>query len=854
VEWLEDRTLLSFDFSSNSSVGMAPHALALRDFNRAGLVGAVVANSGSNDLSVLLSNGDGTLRDFGQRFSSGGTNPVALVMGDFNGDGNLDIAVANTGSHNVSVLLGNGDGSFRLQTPAIDVGATPTAVAAASLRGNGTLDLVVALANNNVAVLLGNGDGTFANTTVPMGSNPVSVALGDLGNGHVGIVVANQANNTVSVRLGNGDGTFANATNYAVGTGPAAVALGDLTGTGRQDIAVANSGSNNVSVLLSNGDGTFRSATSYAVGAGPKALAIRDFHNRSKRDLVVTNGGSNNVSVLFGNGDGTFQAPLNYNVGTNPSAVGVLDLDGNRTPDLLVANQGSNNVTVLLNHPETSKFVVTADTGNVAAGTAFTFVVMAEENFDNIVTSYRGSVSFSSTDSKAALPGFYNFTDADQGHHTFSATFKTAGVQKITVTDRSTSSIIGTSNGISVAPAAAATLSVTGPSTSTVGAPVTVTVTAMDPYNNIATSYTGRVHFTSSDVKATLPPDFTFAPTDHGTHDFAGNLNSAGTDTVSATDSATASITGSTTVTVSPSNTAIKIASSNDSSDLDEAVTFTITVNAIPPGGGKISGSVTLQDANATLAVVPLNGGSATYTTSTLSAGRHLIQVVYAGNGDYVASTSTVLTQRVGNPDQRFVGQTYLDLLHRGVDPSGLATWTGQLQAGALHIQVVFAIEQSTEYRTILVQSAYNRYLHRAADAGGLANFVAFLAGGGTPEQLAAVIAASPEYFQRIGGGTNDGFLTALYRDALGRDIDPVGRAAYSQALAQGASRGQIAAAIFASTEYLQNLVQSFYQTFLHRGADPIGLNAFLTALQNGAHDDEVIATIVASPEYLANV
>src|SRR5262249_25839150 len=117
-------------------------------------------------------------------------------------------------------------------------------------------------------------------------------------------------------------------------------------------------------------------------------------------------------------------------------------------------------------------------------------------------------------------------------------------------------------------------------------------------------------------------------------------------------------------------------------------------------------------------------------------------------------------------------------------------------------------------------------------------------------EQVEAILAGSPEYFQVRAGGSTDGFLNALYQDALQRAVDASGRAAFSQQLSSGVSRTQVALTILTSAEYRQDLVQSFYQQFLHRSADPVGLGIFTSAFQAGARDEQVVAVILASPEY----
>jgi hypothetical protein len=177
-------------------------------------------------------------------------------------------------------------------------------------------------------------------------------------------------------------------------------------------------------------------------------------------------------------------------------------------------------------------------------------------------------------------------------------------------------------------------------------------------------------------------------------------------------------------------------------------------------------------------------------------------------------------------------------------------TWTAQLQEGVSRGQVVLAIESSPEYRALQVQGLYRSLLKRAADPGGLASSIAFLAAGGTVEQLGAVIAGSQEYFQARGGGTNNGFLGALYQDVLNRPIDSAGQTGFTTALTNGATRTHVAAAIFGSDEYRRLLINGFYQQFLLRNSDPVGLNGFLTTIQNGARDEQIIAIFLSSDEY----
>jgi len=293
-----------------------------------------------------------------------GAEPISVAVGDFNGDGKLDLAVANNGSNNVSILLGNGDGAFQA---AADYGAgtEPYSVAVGDFNGDGKLDVVVANEGGNVSILLGNGDGTFqAAVNYGAESEPTSVAVGDFnGDGKLDLAVANYGSSNVSILLGNGDGTFKTAVNYGAGSSPYSVAVADFNGDGKLDLALVNLGSNNVRILLGNGDGTFRAAVDYGAGLNPSSVAVGDFNGDGKLDLVVANEG--NVSILLGNGDGTFQTAVNYGSEIGAS-VAVGDFNGDGRLDLA---SPSADVSVLLQIPLASLSSTSLNFGNELVGT-----------------------------------------------------------------------------------------------------------------------------------------------------------------------------------------------------------------------------------------------------------------------------------------------------------------------------------------------------------------------------------------------------------------------------------------------------------------------------------------------------
>jgi hypothetical protein len=330
--------------------GGANYSIAVADLNGDGIPDVVVTNAGGADtVTVLLGNGDGTFQA-GTSYPAG-HQPASVAVGDFNGDGIPDLVVGNGFRYNVSVLLGNGDGSFQAPVSydaSFGLTGYVESVAVGDFTGNGILDLAVE-SQSSVSVLLGNGDGTFQPPQVyPVSGGVVpntGLAVGDFtGNGVLDIVTR-----TGELLLGNGDGTFQPA--IGLGFGGSSIVAGDFNGDGNLDLAVTNYG-NTVSVLLGNGDGTFQAPLTYTVGSGPASVAVGDFNGDGVPDLAVANQGSANVSVLLGNGDGSFQAALNYAVGTAPWPVGAGDFNGDGFPDLAVGASPSatgGEVDVLLN-------------------------------------------------------------------------------------------------------------------------------------------------------------------------------------------------------------------------------------------------------------------------------------------------------------------------------------------------------------------------------------------------------------------------------------------------------------------------------------------------------------------------
>jgi Flp pilus assembly secretin CpaC len=330
--------------------GTDPVSVITANFNPTGSIDLAVANETANTVSILLGNGDGT---FAARVDyPAGTGPAGLASGQFSSSGNPDLAVADFTGDTVSILLGNGDGTFQPAT-ALPAGTGPIAIATGVFNNvSGHVDLaVVNQTAGTVSIFPGNGDGTFGTKTdYPVGTSPSGIAVGDFtGNGDLDLAVSNKGSNTISVLLGNGDGTFQAKTDYPVGAAPSGIVSADFNLDGKPDLAVSNQTDGTVSILLGNGNGTFAVQTTYATNADPTSLVTSDFNNDGRPDLAVTNGSANEISILLGNGDGTFESPLSFGTASQPVSIAAADFSGNDLIDAAVAASASNVVDVVLN-------------------------------------------------------------------------------------------------------------------------------------------------------------------------------------------------------------------------------------------------------------------------------------------------------------------------------------------------------------------------------------------------------------------------------------------------------------------------------------------------------------------------
>jgi hypothetical protein len=338
-------------------VGISPRGIAAGVFTTSGNLDLAVSNSQSDTVTIYLGDGHGGFTWAGDvPTANGPANPAVgptdwpygVLVGDFNGDGKLDVATMNILSTSVTILFGDGNGHFTLGAQ-IPTGET-LGGAVGDFNGDGLLDIITAnKESSDLSVILGQAGGGFRMMRTAVTTGPVAVATGDFNNnGFRDLVTVNPSFGTVEVSLSNGDGTFQTPTCIRLGGAPVAVAVADFNGDGRDDLAVADFINGTVSVLFGNGDGTFQVPQVYQVGQGPDALVTGDFDRDGTPDLAVANYSSGTVTILLARRGGTFRAPITVRVGAGPDALAVADLDGDGNPDLVVGDYRSRDVTVLL--------------------------------------------------------------------------------------------------------------------------------------------------------------------------------------------------------------------------------------------------------------------------------------------------------------------------------------------------------------------------------------------------------------------------------------------------------------------------------------------------------------------------
>lgn len=336
---------VGFSVGGEFEAGATPLSVAVGDFDDDGTLDLCTANSDSGDVSILLGNGDGTFDDTLPTEEVGST-PASIATGDINDDGEIDIVVADGVDSTIGTLLNEGDATFA-EVVFTDTGMGPEAVVLGRFDADRFLDAATVNADDGtVTAFKGGEDGSFTLTDeIPVGDNPVGLATDDLDrDGRADLVTANtlggdEFSGSVTVLRGLGEGKFEAFPEIVVECDnidctPVAVAISDLNGDGDLDLAVLNESGNNVSILLGDGSLEFTQGAVVPAGDQPEAITVADFNADGKPDIATTSDFEDKVVVLVGKGDGTFlpEPATTVAVEASAGATAVTLADASRFP------------------------------------------------------------------------------------------------------------------------------------------------------------------------------------------------------------------------------------------------------------------------------------------------------------------------------------------------------------------------------------------------------------------------------------------------------------------------------------------------------------------------------------------
>ena len=366
------------DFLTNS----ATKSIAVGDIDGDGKSDLTVVNGGNNTVSVLRNTGSSGFVSFATKVDfTTGTTPWSVAIGDIDGDAKPDLVIANYSSSTVSILRNTGSMGTLSFAVKVDftTGIHPRYVSIGDLDGDGKPDIAIANdSSHTVSVLRNTGSSAFINFAPKVdfatGSFPSSVAIGDIdGDGKPDLAIANSGNgigNTVSLlrnTSNNGTVSFATKVDFGTGTQPSFIALGDINGDGKLDLATANSNSNTVSVLRNSSTSgvlSFATKVDFTTGSNPRFVAMGDMDGDGKSDLAITNQVSNSISILRNTSNSAainFTTKVDFTTNAQPNTIAISDIDGDGKPDLAVENGGSS-VSLFRNNPQIFSTSITSFT------------------------------------------------------------------------------------------------------------------------------------------------------------------------------------------------------------------------------------------------------------------------------------------------------------------------------------------------------------------------------------------------------------------------------------------------------------------------------------------------------------
>ena len=314
--------------------------IVANDFNNDNVLDLAVVNHGTKTVGLLLGYDDGSFKKKTVISLDWNSNPKSMVMGDFNKDKELDLAVANSGTYNIDLLLGNGKGLFTRQTnDGYTLNRPPSIIIADDFNHDEQYEIVVAYDNtDNIDILIVYDPGNFTDQTIyTTGGELHSSALGDFNqDAIVDIVVANSQNNNVEIMLGHGNGSFTSQMTYVTGTEPKSIAVGHFNNDTYLDIAVAHYKDKTIGILLGCGNGSFANQTTYSIGSYPDLIVISDFNNDTFSDIVVSVPNNKSIQILLSYGNGSFAKSRLLLNGASLSCLTVGDANNDGFIDIVV--------------------------------------------------------------------------------------------------------------------------------------------------------------------------------------------------------------------------------------------------------------------------------------------------------------------------------------------------------------------------------------------------------------------------------------------------------------------------------------------------------------------------------------
>ncbi len=801
-------------------------------------------------VAIGLGNGNGTFQSIKSTTLDLAGRPTAVAFGDVNDDGVLDMAISTpqgtlvnpidgstSNISEVSILLGNGDGTFR---PRSMIGAgAPNDVVLRDINHDGNLDLIAGGFQNTIFILLGNGDGTFQHPiSVPLPGRSLRIAVGDFNHdGSLDLAalqpgVSNQGNSRppdsqVYVVLNKGDGTFLPATTYGASPAAYGITAADLNGDGLLDLIVAADQANyfvgaifnevpgNIGVLLNKGDGTFNSAVQYGIYAGDHVdvtngnfaggyfdVTTADIDNDGHLDIIaVAESGATylptpayqpeGVVVLRNQGDGTFGVPTSYDTaGVTIGRIAVADFNGDSLPDILTPNTYENTFSILFDARGSGR--AGASIADAAIDVTGAHLQQgAGQSFTRAVGAFHDANPFS-------VPGDFTAT-IDWGDGQSSAG----------------------------------------------------TIEA-DPLGGFDVIGTHTYAATGSYVTA-----ITIVETGAGTHQGAGaalvtNGGTNGGATLTGQGESVAAIQSSTfegvIATFQSDSTASTAADFHATIDWGDGSTTEAAIDQVPGGGFQVMGSHTYTNVGSFVTNVTIHDSDSFITVHGLAT------VAPGGQTGLVLSGAVFFDSNgngIRNPGEPGIARqtVFLDLQHSGKLDSG-DPWTVTAADGTFSFTGLasgsYTVSEAFSKNNVAVTGAGSTQVVTLSANVANVNF------GNVPFNPLFPIYAHAELFgTHAGDSAMTAFVRGLYREVLNRDADADGLTYWVNSMTSGTTPGQASDGFVQSREHRQNQVAYYYQTFLDRAPDPASAH-WVDLLMKGGTEVEVVGGILDSPEFAA--